>query len=299
MRQNERAGLLFALAGFSLLSSGDAVIKTMAGEWSPIAISTLRYVLGTIGLGAILAASEGRKGFALPRPGVQLLRGASVSLATVCFFSAVFLMPLAEASAITFTSPMITAVLAAIFLKEPARRATWPALLAAFAGVLIILRPNFSALGWAALLPLGSALGLSVLMIGNRMVAGKGSAIAMQFVVAAMASPILIGATLLGDSSGAKRLALFWPEWSVIARCAVVAVSASTAHLLIYMGTTRAGAATIAPMTYIQLLIASALGWAMFGDRPDAMTLLGAAIIVGAGLYLWYVQKPVMVDEGH
>ncbi len=292
MKDTERLGLLFALAGFILLSVGDAVIKTLAGQWPPTAIAATRYLLGASGLAVILVLREGRRGFAMPHTAIQLLRGAGVSLATVCFFSAIFVMPLAEAAAITFTSPMLTALLAAVFLREPARRATWIASLAAFAGVLVILRPNFAALGLAALLPLGSALGMSMLMIGNRMVAGKGSAVSMQFLVALCASPILIGATLIGHASGYERLQLHWPVWSVLARCAFVAISASCAHLLIYLGTTRAGAATIAPMTYIQLIVAAGLGWAVFGDRPDAMTLLGAAIIVGAGLLLWHASAP-------
>jgi drug/metabolite transporter (DMT)-like permease len=84
-----------------------------------------------------------------------------------------------------------------------------------------------------------------------------------------------------------------------MARCAVVALFASTAHWLIYLGTTRAGAASIAPMSYAQMLVAGTIGWAWFGDRPDLMTLLGAAIIIAAGLYLWragQVREPTMTD---
>ena len=157
----------------------------------------------------------------------------------------------------------------------------------AFAGVLVVLRPNFAAAGWAALLPLLSALGMSVLMIGNRFVAGKGSALAMQFYVAAAAAPLLLLATTGLHFSGIERFAVGLPHWSVIARCALVACSASVAHWLIYMGTTRAGAATVAPMTYVQMLVATLAGWLVFDNRPDGLTLLGAAIIIGAGLYLW------------
>lgn len=271
----------------------------MAGLWAPSAIAMTRYVLGAIGLAAVLAARQGPTGFIAPFPKIQWLRGAAVAVATMGFFSAVFVMPLAEATAITFTSPMITAILAALFLGEPARRETWIASVIAFAGVLIVLRPNFVALGWTALLPLLTALGMSALMIGNRAMAGKATPLAMQFFVAAAASPLLIGATLIGNASGIERLAVHLPHWSVLARCAVVAVSASFAHLLIYMGTTRAGAAAIAPMTYVQLVVALVLGWLLFGDMPDAVAMMGALIIVVAGLYLWRsgrVPEPATVD---
>ena len=287
MKHDEHIGLLYALAGFATLSIGDVVVKTMAGMWPPTAIAATRYAIGAMGLAVLLFVREGRAGFALPHLPVQLLRGLGVAMATVGFFSAIAVIPLAAATALTFTSPMITALLAAVFLGEPVRRETWIASLVAFAGVLVVLRPNFAAAGFAALLPLVAALGMSVLMIGNRFVAGKGSPLAMQFSVAVVATPLLGLAMVVGDATGLPSLAVATPHWSVIARCAFIAVSASCAHWLIFMGTTRAGAGSIAPMTYIQLLIATLAGWAFFGDHPDAMTLLGAAMIVGAGLYLW------------
>ena len=90
---------------------------------------------------------------------------------------------------------MITALLAAVLLGEPARRESWLATLVAFGGVLIVLRPNFAEFGWPACFPLLSALGMSLLMIGNRKVAGSASPLAMQFLVAIMATPILIAVT--------------------------------------------------------------------------------------------------------
>lgn len=299
MRQNEKTGLMFALAGFALLSFGDAVVKSMAGQWSPVAIAALRYALGASGLAVLLLARQGRSAFAMPVPKIQLLRGVAVAFATIGFFSAVFVMPLAAATALTFTSPMLTALLAALVLGEPARRETWIASLIAFAGVLVVLRPNFVSVGWAALLPLLSALGMSMLMIANRSIAGKATPLAMQVFVAVMATPVLILAAVAAHFSGMERLAIDWPQWSVIAKCAAVACSASTAHWLIYLGTTRAGAASVAPMTYIQLLIATLLGWLWFDSHPDGLTLLGAAIIIASGLYLWRagrVQEPAMTD---
>jgi len=299
MQHNQRAGLLYAAIGFILLSCGDAVTKTMAGQWAPTAISVARYVLGAVGLAAILAAREGRAGFVVPMPKVQLMRGAAAALATAGFFTSIFLMPLSEAASIILVSPMITALLAALFLGEPVRCETVLASLFAFAGVLVILRPNFAALGWAALLPLFCAAMMSLLMIGNRAVSGRASALAMQFFLAASAVPILLLVTLAGEVSGAENFAVSWPDWTVLARCAVVACSATAAHFFIYLGTTRAGAATVAPMTYVQLIVALALGWALFGERPDAMALIGAAMIVAAGLFLWRqgrMREPAMTD---
>lgn len=287
MRQTERAGLLYALAGFALLSVGDAVIKTMAGLWSPVAIAALRFCMASLGLGVILLAQEGAAAFRLTLPWAQFGRGAALAVSATVFFTSLFVLPMATAVAIGFTTPMFTAILAALLQGEPMRRATWIASLIAFAGVLVILRPNLAEAGWWAVLPLFSALTFSLLMIGNRHVAGTASALAMQFWVATFASPILLIAAPLFAQTGIERFAIGWPDWSVVARCAFVAVSATGAHWLIYLGTTRAGAGAIAPMTYVQLLMAILLGWAWFDTHPDLVTLLGAAIIIASGLYLW------------
>ena len=282
-----RSGLLYALCGFALLSIGDAVIKSIAGAWPGTAVAALRYSIGAIGLGTLLFLKEGRQGFAMPLPKLQWLRGFSVAMATICFFSSIFLMPLADATAIGFTSPMITAIFSAIFLHERTHATKWIAIFVAFGGVLMIMRPNVMELGWVALLPLAAAMSMAFMIIGNRAVAGTGSPLLMQFLVASLAVPFILGAAFIGHFSGVEALHVGIPDWTIIARCTLVAVTASFAHWLIYMATTRASAAEIAPMTYVQLLIAVGLGIILFGDWPDLTSLAGAGIIVASGLILW------------
>ncbi len=282
-----RSGLLYALCGFALLSIGDAVIKSIAGAWPGTAVAALRYSIGAIGLGTLLFLKEGRQGFAMPLPKLQWLRGFSVAMATICFFSSIFLMPLADATAIGFTSPMITAIFSAIFLHERTHATKWIAIFVAFGGVLMIMRPNVMELGWVALLPLAAAMSMAFMIIGNRAVAGTGSPLLMQFLVASLAVPFILGAAFIGHFSGLEALHVGVPDWTIIARCTLVAVTASFGHWMIYMATTRASAAEIAPMTYVQLLIAVGLGIILFGDWPDLTSLAGAGIIVASGLILW------------
>ena len=299
MRQNDSHGLLFALCGFALLSVGDAVIKTIAGAWPGTAVALTRYAIGVALLGTLLWRREGRAGFRLTRWRWHMLRGFGVAMATVGFFSALFVMPLAEATSISFTSPILTALLAAPILGERLKPVSLVAMLLAFVGVVIVLRPSFAELGLVALLPLLAAFGMSVLMLGNRAVAGSGSALAMQFAVAALAVPVLAAATLAGHWSGLAQYRVGAVDWTIVARCAVVACTASTAHWLIFRGTERTGAARVAPMTYVQMLVALTLGVAVFGDRPDGIALIGAAVIIAGGLLLWWsgrVPEPGMTD---
>ena len=290
MVQNSRKALLLALAGFMLLSLGDAVVKTMAGQWPGSAIAALRYAFGAAGLVAIVAATRGRQGFRVPRPGLQIARGAAVAAATLGFFMGVHVMPLADATAIVFTSPLITVLLSALFLKERIPRATGVAIALAFAGVLIVLRPNLAELGLAALLPLGAALSMAVLMMLNRRAAGTAAAMPLQMVLAVSATPMLIAASLAGHLAGDPLLRVGMPDWTVVARCAFVAVTATTGHWLIFRSTELASAATVAPTTYCQLIVAVAAGVIVFGDVPDAVSVGGMALIVAGGLWLWRGQ---------
>ena len=300
MHQSDRAGLLYALAGFCTLSIGDAIIKGMAGDWPAPAMAAMLYVAGTILLAVLLARHEGVAALALPRDRLQWIRGVAISLSAVGMFLAVWIMPLAEATSIFFTQPMITAVLAWALLGERARLSTWVATLVAFAGVFIVLRPNFAVAGWGVLLPLLGAAGMAVTIIANRAVTGRASILAMQYYMSVTAMIFLIAVTAAGHLSGMEGFTVHWPHWSVVARCVFIGLSATLAQWLIFMGTVKAGAGTVAPMTYGQLLMAVALGWVFFGDRPDLTSMVGAAVIIGSGLYLWYagrtkeLPKPVL-----
>lgn len=287
MQSNERTGLLYAICGFAILSVGDAAIKSMAGEWPVSAVAALRFTIGAVALSAILLWKEGPRAFIPAHPWVQLGRGLCLTFASLTFFSAIYVMPLAETMAITFVSPVLTALLSGPLLGEKVRPAVWIASIAALTGVVIILRPNLLELGWPAILPLISALFFSLMIILNRASAGKGSSLSMQVFMAGVAAPILILVAFGGQASGIEDLSFGWPSWDVVLRCAFVAFTASTAHWLAYIGTTKAGAAQVAPASYVQMLVATALGWWLFNDVPDALTVLGAAIIIGAGLYLW------------
>ena len=286
-QQDDRRGIAYAATGFALLSVGDAVIKTMSGEASPIGVAALRFLIGAFGLSLLLWRAEGASGFIPKRPWVQLARGFCLAGATLCFFSAIFVMPLADAMALAFVAPIFVALLSGPLLKERVRPMVWLVSVIALCGVAIILRPNFAEMGWVAVLPLASAFFFSLMVIANRASAKDGSALSMQVFVAVGAAFFLTLAAWAGHTSGIEALRLSAPDWTIVARCAVVAVTASTAHWLAYLGTMRAGAATIAPTTYIQIVVATVLGYLLFRDIPDFVTVAGATIVIFAGLLLW------------
>ena len=282
-----RTALLLALAGFGLFSLGDGFTKSTAGLWPGTAVAALRFSIGAAGLGLILLLREGTAGFAMPRPLIQIGRGAAMAVSTACFFTAVQVMPLATATTIGFTAPLITAILSAIILRERVPIRIWATIAVALAGVALILRPSLSGLGWQPLLPLGSACAMAVLMMLNRAAADSTSALLSQALVAALASPILIGIALIFHFTGGPVFRIGPLPWTVVLRAGMVGLIATVGHWLIYRATMRASAATIAPANYVQLPIAITVGWIVFGDWPDWLDIAGIVLIIAAGTMLF------------
>lgn len=295
MIQNSRKALLLALAGFVMLSIGDVVVKTMAGAWPATGIAALRWAIGAVGLTAIIWLQQGRAGFAMPKPHLQLARGAVVAIASLSFFASLHVIPLADAVAIVFLSPVLVAVYSAIVMGERITPTAWAAIALAFVGVLVVLRPNLAELGVPALLPLLAAFGMAALFLLNRRAAGLAPPLLMQLLIAPAAVPLLIGAAAAGHVSGAMPIPV--PDLAIVLKVLIVAVCATAGHLLIYQATERASAATIAPMTYVQILVAVAAGWLLFGEPPNATILAGTGMIVVAGLLLWSAVKQPAVAE--
>lgn len=293
MAGEERKGLLLALLGFAILSIGDGIAKSMVSQWSPVAIATMRYIFALIGLAALMRMRCRSEPLI---PDVQrrwhFVRGLAVALGAAAFFTALSLIPLAEATAIVFISPMLASLLAAVFLREPIQRRALFATAIAFAGVVLILKPNIAEAGAVALLPMVTAATTAMMIIGNRKTAGTGSGLAMQFYMVLIAAPILLVPVIAGHFSGAPNFRLTVPDWTVIARCALLAITASFGHFLIFRATTLAGAASVAPMIYGQLLVAMMIGWVWFGELPDLIALVGAGLIVAAGFVMLGLFSP-------
>lgn len=293
MHHTERTGMLYAIIGFSVLSVGDAAIKSIAGAWPVMAVAALRFAIAATVLFAMVLVKEGASALFPRKPWMQLARGVSTALASLSFFAAIFIMPLAETVAIVFLSPVITALLSGPLLGEKVRRAVWYASALSFAGVILVLRPNLALIGWGALLPVATAFFMSLVVILNRASAGSGSVMSMQLYNAAIAAIVLVIVAFATRATGLPQYYFDFPSWDVLARCAFTAFISTIAHWLIFNGTVRAGASQIAPANYVQILTASALGWWLFGDRPDLPALAGALCIICAGIYLWRDSKRV------
>ena len=283
------AGIFLVCAGMLCLSVNDALAKWLGAFYSPLQIIFLRSLLGLPLAAAIAFAFHGRGAFATRHPGVHLLRGGLNVFAAFTFFLSLLYLPLAEATAIAFASPIFVTGLSALFLKERVGPRRWAAVLAGFVGVLIIVRPGSQSFQPAALLPLVSALLYAFMMISARRIGASESVWTMMFYV--ISAPLLFSTALVP---------FVWrgPAWEHLPWFLAIAVFGMAAITLISQGFRLAPAAVVAPFDYTGLIWAGLFGWAFWREVPDAWTVAGAAVIVASTLYIGYREARVKAGRG-
>jgi drug/metabolite transporter (DMT)-like permease len=215
------------------------------------------------------------------RPGMNLVRGLLLAVATLFMFTAISFVPLADAYTVTFIAPLLITVFSIPLLGERVGWRRWSAVVAGFVGVLIVIRPGVGMPHWALALPLVTALGFALYQILTRKVAGTPgeTSVAMLFYVAS------VGAVVTS-----ALVPFFWRtvaplDWVPMAAMGLLG---GIGHLILIRALTIAPASLLAPFVYTQIVWALVLGYLVFGDLPNVWMLLGGAVIVASGLYVFY-----------
>jgi drug/metabolite transporter (DMT)-like permease len=214
--------------------------------------------------------------------GLQLMRGAALLGSSLFFISGLRYLPIAEASATGFVSPLFVTALSIIFLSEKVGVRRWLATAIGLLGVLIILRPGSSAFHPAAFFPIVSALAWAATLIMTRMMSGKEHAITI------MTYSSIAGVAIL---SVLVPFAWVTPSWEAIAFGILIGVFSTAGQWIVVLAFRYADASVLAPFSYTQLLWVSVLGFMVFGELPDVWTVVGAAFIVGSGLYTAHRER--------
>lgn len=255
----------------------DAAIKVLGVRLGAGQIVAALGVAGLAVFWALLARDGGRLWTRdLLRPAV-VLRNAGELLGTLCFVSALALSDLASASAILQALPLALVMGGALFLGERVGWRRWAAILAGFAGVLMIVRPGTAAFQPASLLALVAVAGLALRDLSTRRMPRH---VPSHQLSASAYAALIPGGLALAAAEGRAMLVPDRAE----ALALVVAVLVGTLGYAMMVRATRVGeASAVAPFRYTRLVFTLVLAVAFFGERPDAATLAGAAVIVGAG----------------
>ncbi|MDQ2779135.1 MAG: DMT family transporter [Pseudomonadota bacterium] len=280
LRTDSRAaGIAIFVLALTLFASYDAFAKYILQFYPAPFVNLMRYCsIGVIATGVLWQAGALQL-WRTPHRGLLVLRGTMLAIVATCFMTALTWMPLAEATALYFTAPLVMVALSSTVLGEHVGRRRWVAVGFGFCGMLLIVRPGNDLPLVGTLLMAVSAVCYAVFQLLTRRLAGLVSP-ALQygymalicFVVTAVPAPF------------------FWlaqpvPVADVLLMLGAAGVS-GTAQLLLLAAFRRVEASTLAPLNYLQLLMAVVISSVWFARPPDAIAAAGIGLIVAAGLYL-------------
>lgn len=290
-------GVLCVVGGMLFFSLNDMGIKFLSGAYALHQVVLIRSLVAMAVLLAFVMPFQG--GYAAVRTRrlrVHLLRGLFVVLANMLFFVALAAMPLAEAVAISFVSPLLITLLSVILLGERVGPRRWLAVGIGLLGVIVMLRPGTEAFRAVAILPLLGAAAYAMVNILTRRMGGTESAVTLAFYI--QLTFIVVSAAMglgagdgryagTGDASLDFLLrAWVWPEaadWPILV---MLGMSAAIGSLLVAQGYRLCEAALAAPFEYTAMPLAVFWGVLVFGEWPDMVSWTGIALILSGGLYL-------------
>ncbi len=277
-------GVFLQICALLLFVVMDTLLKVMAADFPVLQIIWARFLFAFLTVAVALRLSMGRFPWRSRAPGLQALRSLLLAGCSLLFTGALAHIPLADATAVGFASPLITVALAALLLRERVSTRRWCGVGLGFIGVMVALRPPFltgAPLHWAYLLPLGTAIMFAFYQILTRRLAALDDSRVTIFHTGLAASLA---------TSLAQPLVFLPPapiEWGLMI---AVGVLGALSHGLLVLAYARAPASLLAPLSYTQLVWASVAGILVFSDWPDAITLLGAAVIAAGGLLAIWPQ---------
>jgi drug/metabolite transporter (DMT)-like permease len=275
-------GIALILASTVFLGASDVTAKYLSATLPSIEIAWIRFLV--FALIMVPAMLPGSPLYALQsdRRGLQLMRGTALLGSSLFFISGLRFLPIAEASATGFVSPLFVTALSIFFLGESVGVRRWLATAVGLIGVLIILRPGSGAFHPAAFFPLVSALAWACTLVMTRMLSGRDRA------VTTMTYSSIAGVCILS-----VMVPMVWvaPSWHDIVLGIFIGVASTAGQWIVVLAFRYADASVLAPFSYTQLLWVSILGFVIFGELPDVWTVTGAVFIVAGGLYTAHRER--------
>jgi S-adenosylmethionine uptake transporter len=279
------AGVLLMLGGDFLFALNDAMGKWLVASFSVGQVVLIRSIGAFIILGPMIARQGTAKLFRMERLDLQILRVVVTTLDTALFYAAVVYLPLADVMSFYMAGPIYVAALSHFLLGEKVGWRRWAAILIGFCGVIIMLRPSSAALSLSSIFALVGSLSFALAIILSRQLRGTSDTSLVTWQT--LGSLVVGGALTLGSWQTPSAL-----DFSAMMLLGIISCGA---HLMITRALKLAPASTLAPLHYTLLLWAVVFGLVFFNDVPSSRILVGSAIIVLAGLFIFHRQK--VVDE--
>ena len=297
VQRSNLIGAAFALAAVMCFSLNDVGIKFLSDQYALHQVVFIRAAIGIIAFMAfVMPFAGGPSLLRTRRPVVHLIRGLCVVSANMCLFLGLAALPIADAVAVFFVSPLVITVFSVIFLHETVGPRRWGAIAVGFIGVLVIVKPGTAAFQLASLLPIAAAFLYATLHMLTRKIGGTESAPTMAFYIQLtfIVASLVIGLGL-GDGRfagmGHPSLEFLFRGWVIpdpgdYAIFIMLGISGMLGGLCISQAYRLSEAAFAAPFEYVAMPMAIMWGVTVFGTWPDRSAWIGIALIIGSGLYL-------------
>ena len=275
------AGILFMLLGMFMFSANDVVGKWLVSTYTVGQVLLVRSIGALVVLAFFLNGPLARDLFRPPQPGLQFIRVTLSTVEVALFYWAVSYLTLAETVTFYLAGPIYVALLARSFLGEVIPWPRWVVIGIGFVGVVIALNPGSGVFGWPALIAIAGSLAFSVMMIVTRQLKGTPD---VTLVFWQMVSALVFGAVMAPVNWIPPTVF----DYLLLLGLGIVALFA---HLATNKALKLAPASTVAPYQFTLIVWAMVLGYLVFGDVPQVSTLIGGAIIVGAGGFIFWDEQ--------
>ncbi|NOD93493.1 EamA family transporter [Ruegeria sp. HKCCD4884] len=287
MTQDRPVFGIILMLGFCVLAPlGDSMAKLL-GETTPLGLLvTVRFAVQALILIPLVALTG--------RP--WRMRGRILRLTVIrtflhivgitAMFSALQFLPLADAIAIAFVMPFIMLLLGKYVLCEEVGLRRLVACIVGFIGTLLVIQPSFAEVGAPALLPLIVAVVFALFMLVTRQIAKETDPVSLQAVSGVLATLVLTPVLVIGTHLDVWEISATLPAADMYWLLLAIGVLGTVAHLLMTWSLRYAPSATLAPMQYLEIPVATLIGWVIFSDLPDGLAAIGILITIAAGLYV-------------
>lgn len=290
-------GILLMIAAVSLFSVKDAAAKYLSREFSVVEIIFFQYAVMFIIILPIQLVKMGPRGLKTRHTFSLLLRGAIGVSAVFFLFLSLSFIPLADATAIIFISPIVVTIFSPLFLGEQVGVRRWIAVVIGFFGVLLIVQPKF-------LVSFFGSLGQTV---SNDFLYGVSSAIASGVLFGfygiitrklTTQEPIyvmMLYTATVGLVATSIILPFIWvpPDFAYFLMLCLVGVISTCGHALMVLSYSAAPATIVTPFVYTSIIVATAIGYFAFGDFPSLMAWIGILTIILSGLYIGFREAKI------
>ncbi|MBY4892484.1 DMT family transporter [Rhodobacteraceae bacterium N5(2021)] len=276
-------GIILMLSAILLFSAMDAVAKLLMTRFDVAQVVWARYA-GQMLVVALLLAPRLPQLIRTRNLALQLVRSAFLFAATWCFFTSLSFMEIASATAVMNIHPVLLTLGAALVLREPLGPRRILGIALALTGALIIIRPGGDVMMWSSLLPLAAGFCYASYALTTRFL-GRNEPILTSFLYTA----------LIGTMAASVLVVPVWQppaasDWGIFLGLGIVGAAG---QFLLIRALTTAEAGAVAPFGYAGVVYSTIWGLVLFREVPDAATILGALVIVGAGVYVWHRETRV------